>query len=219
VELVMKKQILFSILSLLASATLLFGASSAKWMKEQYVVQSVSNSDQFSVEIDGKKQLVKLAFIGVEDDAGAKEYLTKLLVGKKVIIIPEESVGLTEDGCLQIYGFLIEDGKKTFINQAMIEEGLAKYVPGVSEEFKKLLTVMAEAKSKAPQNVALKVDGKLYSEAYSKMYHALGCRWQKLINNQSSITFESFEEAEKAGKSPCGSCLYERLKLFRANKI
>ncbi|MBF0196902.1 MAG: hypothetical protein HQL32_04300 [Planctomycetes bacterium] len=194
-------------------------ASAAKWMKSKYKVTQVVSGSSFAIDFNGISLVVKLVYLKCPDESKGKEYLSQLLSGQKVTIIPETSAGLSDNGNQQVYAFVSKGGKKQFINQQMIQKALAQFIPGTSKDLQKLVKIMEAAAKKAPKiETQEEITEELCSELYSRKYHKMSCRWAKMMNAQSKIIYDSYEAAEKADKEPCSSCLYQRLKKYRAEK-
>jgi hypothetical protein len=202
-------------------------ANASHWLKTKYEVTKVLGPDKFSVNFNGMALVVKLVSVDIKNEEKATELLKKIIEGEKVTIIPDEEAGVSPEGLQLVYNVVAKSGKKVFLNEAMIKEGYATYVPVKSKLYKslqaKLKTAASQQKvvkssSSAKKNEALDPSSKVCSELYSRKYHLLSCRWGKMISKQSRIIYEGFDAAEKAKKMPCSHCLYERVKEVRRKK-
>jgi hypothetical protein len=202
-------------------------AQANHWLKTKYEVKKVMAGDKFSVNFNGMSLVVKLVSVKITNPDGAKALLEKHIQGEKVTIIPDEDAGVSPEGLQLVYNVVAKDKKKFFMNELLIKEGFADYVPVKSKRYgslqSKLKTAFAgQKKSTSSTSTAsstptsgLDKSSKVCSELYSRKYHLLSCRWAKMINAQSRIIYDGFEPAEKAKKMPCSHCLYERVKEVR----
>lgn len=198
-------------------------ADDSKWLKSTFEVKQVLSGDRFSIDFNGIALVVKLVSLRLDDENGAKAFLEEKIKGKSLNIIPEQGAGLSPKGFQLVYAILKEDGGSFFVNEQLILEGFASHVGVESKKYERLQTVLQKATlkkktvriSQNPGNVKFNPEAKVCSELYSKRYCILNCRWAKLINPQSRIIYTNYEAAEKVGKNPCSSCLYERVKQKR----
>jgi hypothetical protein len=200
-------------------------AEANHWLKTKYEVKKVLSGDKFSVDFNGMSLVVKLVSVKVTNESGAKALLEKHIQGQKVTIIPDEDAGVSPEGLQLVYNVVATGGKKLFMNELLIKEGLADHVPVKSKRYGSLQGKLKSAFSQQKKSAlsakessdsgALDESSKVCSELYSRKYHLLSCRWAKMINAQSRILYEGFAPAEKAKKMPCSHCLYERVKEVR----
>lgn len=190
------------------------------WLKSTYKVKQVFSGDRFAIDFNGISLVVKLVHVEVADIKASKKYLKKIILNKKITVVPEEAMGLSDQGFQQVYAFIKRSGKRIFVNESLIKKGYVKYVPGKTEKFKKFISILEKTSRKFSKKEEKKESSEhgFFSELYSKKYCKESCRWVKMMNPQSRIKYDAYATAEKAGKVPCSLCMHTRLKAYRLEK-
>ncbi|MBF0244440.1 MAG: hypothetical protein HQL31_04125 [Planctomycetes bacterium] len=186
-------------------------------MSTQYEVLKVPSGDKLVINFKGLTLMMRLVCIQAPEQGGesAQKALATLVEGKEVTIIPETSMGLSDDGLQQIYCFVRkEDNKQLFVNEELLRQGMARFRAGKTDDFKVFMDKLEALKNMdIPEHHLGKA---VYcSELNSKRYHEASCKWVASINKQSLIKYDNYLAAEKASKEPCTLCLHARVKELR----
>lgn len=193
--------------------------TSADWLKEEFSVEEVLSGQRLAIDYKGLKTAVVLAHVEEVNVAKSTEFLKNLIGTQEVILLPDTDMGLDPNGLPQVYVFMKQKEGNLFINLELLRQGLVKYVPGETVKFKKFRNQLeALAQTIEPPSDFKEGGIVFYSELHSKRYCRESCKWVKQMNKQSRIAYDTFESAEKAEKSPCSLCLYDRVKELRSQE-
>lgn len=189
------------------------------WLNSKFKVLDILPGDKLVVDFKGLKIAVRLAHLApLAQNEKAREFLRQNLIGKDVVIIPEDAAGLGEDGFPRVYAFLKGKDKSDFVNEDFLKAGLCSFAKEkASGDYKQFLDKLEVASQEAKPAADYRSSGSFCSELNSKRYHTMACKWATQMDQQSRIMYESFDAAEKADKSPCSLCLYDRVKDVRAS--
>ena len=179
-----------------------------------YTVTRVIDGDTIEVDYNGTIEKVRL--IGVdtpesvhpdsskntEEGILASDYTKARLEGKRVEL---EFDVQQRDQYGRLLAYVWVDG--VMYNKTLLEEGvanLATYPPNVKyvDEF----TAIVEARDSQEQEAPVKTSGTYVGSIDSDKYHIPGCRFAEKILPENEIWFDTAEEAQAAGYSPCGVC-------------
>jgi DNA modification methylase len=123
------------------------GRSPGKWKEVLHKVTGIVGGD--ALELDGNLS-VKLLGVRVKDRPGTMEYLKKSVIGKQVILKPDDSLCGESDvsrnsGCIPAYVYL---KNRIFINAHLIKSGLAEPDTSVDHRLRsRFEKLAAESKS------------------------------------------------------------------------
>lgn len=192
-------------------------------------VTRVVDGDTLEVQIDGKKERVRLIGIdtpeSVHPDASknieagkiALEFTRSKLEGKEVEL---EFDVQERDQYGRLLAYIYLDG--LMFNKTLLEMGyarLATYPPNVKylDDFTKIQEearknnkgfwsedfFKEEVENEASER---KTTGKYIGSMDSDKFHYPDCRWAEKILKENEIWFDTVEEAKEKGYQPCGVC-------------
>lgn len=192
------------------------------WLKSNFTVKEVQSNGEFIIDFHGNDKLIAFSNISFKDKSKTSIFLKRTLLNKKVTVIPEKQTTKSNSGAKKYYVFKKSGSKKEFINKTLIEKDFATFKKGKSSKYQKLVAILEKTKNKNNSQIQVQSniqDTVFYAGKYSKKYHRVDCRWIKKTNDK--IKYNHISEAELAGKSPCNSCLLERVRELRlvAKKI
>ena len=182
-------------------------------------VVRVVDGDTIVIDYNGTQEKVRLIGVdtpeSVHSDASkntpygkiASDYTKKQLTGKTVEL---EFDVQERDKYGRLLAYVYLDGK--MYNKTLLEEGHAKvatFPPNVKyvEEFQQIEKQAQIAQVGMWEGYVLKTDGAILANKNSQKYHLADCQGAKKISEHNRIWFDTAEEAETQGYSPCSICL------------
>ncbi|NLK45021.1 MAG: hypothetical protein GX300_11590 [Tissierellia bacterium] len=199
-------------------------------------VKRVVDGDTIIVDFNGKEERVRLIGVDTPEsvhpdvaknlpEGKVASDFTKLMLDGKEIELEFDVQERDHYGRILAYVWL--DG--VMHNKTLLEEGyarLATYPPNVKyvEEFTKIQEearknnkgfwydnsfngeLIENETSDTSTNTPVKTEGKYVGSIDSDKYHYPSCRHAKNIASYNEIWFDTIEEAQSLGYSPCGVC-------------
>ena len=235
-------------LAVLLLSLLVTGAGQSLWA-ENYPVKSVVKDDQVVVDYAGLPVTVHLANLEFPSgyEAPALSELSKLLQGQQVKVthVPEEGMDnnglpycyIALNGGMNINQMLVKKGwakynagvnpPKSFHQLMQLAQSTAQQdkvglwadAAGTDVASNKATNVPAKPAVKALDVAPADYSGPVVADLTSKEYVLPGSRYAQSIRPAAKIEYKSFEEAERAGKTPSPFCFPDRSKQFAAKAM
>lgn len=182
----------------------------ARICDQLYTVIRVVDGDTILVDYNGLEERVRLIGIdtpesvhpdetkNVEAGKTASEYTSKLLAGKQVEL---EFDVQERDMYQRLLAYVYVDG--VMLNKTLLREdhaNLSTWPPNVKyvDEFRQIAAERHDG--------AVKTSGLYLGSVKSDKYHNPTCRHAETIADYNQIWFDTKEEAQQAGYSPCKVC-------------